>query len=90
MGKELLRGWFKVKKGDDDKSYCIARAFDEQDARREFGSFAELREIEQLKWAELSRLTGCVIPSCFNADDWALGNLMLARSGYFVIFCSKP
>lgn len=89
MAKELLKGWFRIKEKDCLGSCYIAQAFDVEDARREFGSYAELKEIEQLTWAELSRLTGCIMPKGVNADFWAVGNMMLIRSGRSVILCSK-
>ena len=89
MGKEYIRGWFELTIPDKPAAHYIAQAYDIEDARREFGIISEGHGILQLTWGELSRLTGCVIPSMVNGDDYAIGDIMLQYGGSQVFFCRR-
>ena len=89
MGKEYLRGWFRVTVSDKPLLLYITSAYDLSDARRNFGFHCQGRIVEQLKWRDLHNLTGCPIPNTATPDDLAVGDLMITYKSQTVVICNK-
>lgn len=89
MGKILNQNWFLLSGSDVMQVRYLCPAKDRDTALKSFGVIGEGRRVAQLRWAELSELTGCIIPCQCESSDYAEGNLTFMYKSNLIVIWHK-
>jgi len=73
------RFWFAGRLTEEYKTSYLFSAPTKRFAMDVMLQYAKSPVIEQLTWARLQKLTGCIIPSASTPNDFAVGHCIIHR-----------
>lgn len=90
MSKAVKLYWFSLDLGKTGYHYYLTQARDIEKARKTFGSLGEGKEVIQLTWLKLHKITGCIIPDVCKAENFACCGLYFRRGKHYFTIWSEP
>lgn len=84
MSETGLRYWFLIDHKDNREDITIVPAANVYEVVDRYEGAIGEAEIVRLTWSQLSKLTGCIIPSICKPLDWATGGFMFHRDGNMI------